>query len=79
MGTWDRFQKLEREGNWRLGYNSNSSGRELTQDFALNRQENEAVIFFLYGKDIYFALIIDLAELGIESGAVCILGSAPLH
>lgn len=50
----------------------------MTQDFALNRWENEAVIF-LYGKDIYFALIIDLAELGIESRACCMLGSAPPH
>lgn len=48
MGTWNRFQKLEREGNWRLGCNSNSRRRELTQDFALNRQENEAVIFFVW-------------------------------
>lgn len=37
------------------------------------------MVIFLYGKDIYFALIIDLAELGIKSGAVCMLGSAPFH
>lgn len=65
----------ETERSWWFGGDRDSIRRELTQDFALSRRGNEAVIFFLSDKDIYFTLIIYFTELGIESGTLCVLRS----